>query len=350
MAQVTPAEMATLDPYYENVVLLLAGDEIICGRQHYKKTITAYGNTAISTAQSKFPGGSSIYFDGVGDYLYVEPTSNLTNLDADFTIELFAYCFNVSKTSNQIMDARQSMATASPWIVSIDSSKLLFFNGTNYFSTGTLSNNTWYHLALSRVGSTVKMFINGTLSGTHTISGALTGATTNPFCMGGKDIDIYKFAGYLDEIRITNGIARYTENFTPPAAEFPWLEQIKYGAHGLSNALGLLRCAPAEAMDATGLRNKAIAPTLGHRDIYYGGTGMITGTAKNTPKTPVFRRIQLIHDAAKSIIRETWSDPVTGGYVFENITRDSTYTVIGYDHTDAYRAVIADKQTAQAMP
>jgi hypothetical protein len=117
-----------------------------------------------------------------------------------------------------------------------------------------------------------------------------------------------------------------------------------------SPSLGMRAMAPPEALDATGIRKISRGQPIGHRDIYYGGTGMIIGTAKNTPNTPVFRRIQLIHDATKSIIRETWSDPVTGGYVFENISRDATYTVISYDHTDAYRAVIADKQTPQAMP
>ena len=83
------------DPNIASVSLLLSGNGIngstsIIDSSPSPKTVTAFGNAQISTAQSKF-GGASIAFDGVSDYLTVASSAGLTFGTGDFTIELWLY-------------------------------------------------------------------------------------------------------------------------------------------------------------------------------------------------------------------------------------------------------------------
>lgn len=78
------------------------------------------------------------------------------------------------------------------------------------------------------------------------------------------------------------------------------------------------------------------------------GRGSLTGTVKNlgSPNQPVRRRVQLIHEKTGFVIRETLSDAVTGEYTFSEISPQGTYSVVAYDHTGTFRAVVADNLTA----
>jgi hypothetical protein len=88
------------------------------------------------------------------------------------------------------------------------------------------------------------------------------------------------------------------------------------------------------------------------RDMEHGGDGAIHGTVKvkgtpnNVPDTPVSRKVRLIRDVDALCIRETWSDPVTGAYTFAEIDRTVSYTVLSYDYTESFRAVVADRVLA----
>ncbi len=84
------------------------------------------------------------------------------------------------------------------------------------------------------------------------------------------------------------------------------------------------------------------------RDMQHGGDGTITGTVKvaGTPNNiPVSRKVRLIRDVDALCIRETWSDPVSGVYTFAEIDRTVSYTVLSYDYTENFRAVVADRVT-----
>lgn len=88
-------------------------------------------------------------------------------------------------------------------------------------------------------------------------------------------------------------------------------------------------------------------------DIEDGGIYRVVGTVKvkGSPNVPVHRRVVLIAERSRRIVRETWSDPVTGAYAFESIRGDVTYTTMAYDHTSAHlRATVADGLTAERMP
>lgn len=92
------------------------------------------------------------------------------------------------------------------------------------------------------------------------------------------------------------------------------------------------------------------SPFVG-RDMLDGGGGKITGTTKvkGSPDVAVGRRVRLIRERDGICIREAWSDPITGAYQFLNINPAVVYTVITYDHTKNYRAVIADGLVPELM-
>lgn len=86
-------------------------------------------------------------------------------------------------------------------------------------------------------------------------------------------------------------------------------------------------------------------------DMQDGGNGKITGTTKvkGSPDVAVSRRVRLIRERDSICIREVWSNPVTGAYQFLNINPTIAYTVVTYDHTKNYRAVIADGLVPELM-
>lgn len=95
------------------------------------------------------------------------------------------------------------------------------------------------------------------------------------------------------------------------------------------------------------------AALLGARHFYFSGRGRVSGTVKttNTPaNTPVRRRVQLIRERESIVIAEQWSDPITGAYSFDYIDASYTYTVLSYDHTGIFRAVVADNLIPTIIP
>ena len=88
------------------------------------------------------------------------------------------------------------------------------------------------------------------------------------------------------------------------------------------------------------------------RDMEFSGNGRIAGTVKEdgTPDVPVKRRVRLHREQDGLLVREVWSHPTTGAYIFDHIDATKQYTVITYDYEHDYRAVIADNITPEAMP
>ncbi|UZZ64520.1 B30.2/SPRY domain-containing protein [Curvibacter phage PCA1] len=91
---------------------------------------------------------------------------------------------------------------------------------------------------------------------------------------------------------------------------------------------------------------------IGLSEVMYAGPGRIVGTVfeKGSPSNIAVRRKVRLHDERSGLlVQETWSDAITGAYQFKGIPLDTRYTVIGYDHTGAYRGVIADGQLAERV-
>ena len=83
-----------------------------------------------------------------------------------------------------------------------------------------MSNGTCYHIAVSRSGTSLKLFIDGVEKASATNSSNFSNAT-NVLGIGAlRDTGQYPLNGYIDDLRITKGVARYTANFTAPTNNF----------------------------------------------------------------------------------------------------------------------------------
>lgn len=206
------------EPYFSSVTLLLHGDgangsTAFIDSSSRNGAIASYGNAQISTAQSKF-GGSSIYLDGTGDYLTVA-SANINIRTDSYTIECW---FNPSATTAHSLigeignDFYPLQYQGGVWYVGDGATNTISF-------TDTLTTGQWLHIALSFDGSTYRLFKNGNLAASSTT--LLKNYNWSSYCVGARTSQSIYTNGYLDEIRVTKGVVRYTANFTPPIAPFP---------------------------------------------------------------------------------------------------------------------------------
>lgn len=230
------ASRATLlsDPYAADVVLFLKGDgsngsTTILDSSPVPLTPTVIGNTQISTGQSKY-GGSSIVFDGSGDYLSYANNADLAITGGDFTVEAWIYLVgypnnNASSYVSTIIG--KDTSGQRNWNMSLygtpSSFTSLSFQGfvggtSNLFTaTHSFALNTWYHVAVSRSAGIIYGFVNGTLI-TSTAYAHTLSSTTSTSKIGALLFDgtyTYYLNGYIDSLRMTKGVARYTATFDP---------------------------------------------------------------------------------------------------------------------------------------
>ncbi len=189
-----------------------------------KNVLETVGSAQISTAQSKF-GGSSMAFDGTGDYLITRDNPNFVYGTGDFTIEFWVR-FTATGEYMHVYDQRPASTDGAYPTIRLNQTG----NGLEYVSTsavrisgGSITTGVWYHIAVARAGTSTKMFLDGTQVGsTYTDSTNYLNGTNRPFIGGsGYHVTSLYFQGYIDDLRITKGYARYTTTFTPPTTAFP---------------------------------------------------------------------------------------------------------------------------------
>lgn len=217
------------DSNYTSVVLLLHSEGFEGGTTFVDsgpapKTFTAYGNAHISTTQSKF-GGSSIYFDGSGDYLSTPTSTDFDFGTGDFTIECFIRPASITQSAIVVgrQDPSNGMALQ---LVQVNSGITLTTRsqggGTVYtFNGGTsLTSTGWHHIAATRQSSTARLWIDGVLVGSQADPSVLN--CSRPLTIGiGDDTTLFfPYTGYVDDVRITKGVARYTAAFAAPTTPF----------------------------------------------------------------------------------------------------------------------------------
>jgi hypothetical protein len=188
-----------------------------------QNVLETVGNVQVSTAVKKF-GETSMFFDGSGDYLVI-PTTNAPCQFSTFDFTIEAWIYSTSIANQQMILSNRIAATGSAnfdW--QIVSSRLLFGTTSTNLLTGTitLSSNTWYHVAVSRVSGTARMFVNGVLDVSTTTSfnlsnNSITHIGTNATYAPTQ----YPFIGYIQDLRISK-VGRYSGAFTPPAAAFAY--------------------------------------------------------------------------------------------------------------------------------
>ncbi len=88
-------------------------------------------------------------------------------------------------------------------------------------SAGTYAAGTWHHVAVVRSGSTIKVYVNGSQAASLTVTDEVYADTMVKFSIGSYAALVSGYlTGYVDEFRVSNGIARWTGNFTPPSLQY----------------------------------------------------------------------------------------------------------------------------------
>jgi hypothetical protein len=188
------------------------------------KTITVNGGSVMSTTITHFIGPTG-YFDGNGDFLEIEDSVDLEMGSGDYTWELWVYP-TVDGDMQSLIGTTNDGYTASGGQIRRNSLKHPQFTFINtsvtpyvVIGTTTLEIGNWYHLAGVRYGNVLKLFVNGTQEGGDVAcSGTQYDASAwyKVGIMSKKSGSTYYFPGYVSELRISKGIARYISNFTPP--------------------------------------------------------------------------------------------------------------------------------------
>jgi len=195
--------------------------------------VITVGSAQASTTQVKY-GTASLKFNGSTDYCFLPNTHSFLFSKADFTIETWVY---IGDTSARKYVSGPGTDTASHYKgfgLEIWGQQVCMWassNGTSWdiLECDTVGNrgnillsaNTWYHIAVTRSGSTFRSFVNGVVDRTFTSSSAIYTDATIPYNIGRVAYlsGTFFFNGYMDDYRVTKGYARYTAAFTPPTAQ-----------------------------------------------------------------------------------------------------------------------------------
>jgi len=200
-------------------------------------TMTASGNAHTDTTIKKF-GTASAQFDGTGDYI-TSAASTEFSLTGDFTIDCWCYFSAINTTiANSQANADWNSASTNDWILLVDGGGNVTFNvkGVGAISSaghGALS--AWKHIAVERASGTSKLYVDGALTATSTGPGSGTISTNNIVTLGRASTNLTTaYNGYIDEFRISKGIARYGAAFTPAATPYEHSRRLLSGSVDIS--------------------------------------------------------------------------------------------------------------------
>lgn len=227
------------DPHFASVVLLTAfdgedGATVATDDSNSAHTLTFAGNAQIDTASSKF-GGASLLCDGTGDWINITDHANW-QLDGEFTIEawvrpnhgsaatstIVGQWTNINPNCNFHLSYNFGSATAKRFQFTMDADG----NPTGQVSITPLQEDidqsVFHHVAVDRdSGDTIRLYLDGVMKGSATLSGGPN--VSGNLRIGDRGTGTAPFNGWIDEIRITKGVARYANDggFTPPTTAFP---------------------------------------------------------------------------------------------------------------------------------
>ena len=207
--------IASIDGDFVNLTGRRLGFETITDRA--TKLVYANGNAKLTTSLSKF-GPSCLSLDGTGDFVAVANAPDFGFGTDDFTVEGWIYR-TTSGTYRTIFDFRVS-ATELSIFLGITPTNLLYcyVNGSIVITGGTVVPlNSWAHVAITKQSGNTKVWLNGSQEGT-TYTDSNNYGTSKPFRLGADYNGLYAFTGYIDDVRIVKGIAKYTSTFAVPTS------------------------------------------------------------------------------------------------------------------------------------
>lgn len=337
------------DPFFSKVTALLhfegSFDDVM------GHVFTATGGPVIDTS-SPLVGGGSYYASSAGKYLTSAASADWDMGSEDFCIEGKASAPSVSGLMILATTRTPTGSDRGPTVF-VDSGALRAFCGDasgGIFAVcigGSVLANTTFDWAYNRVGSTFRLFLNGAV---------VSSATSSAVCGGGSAFTIGRdpgtagreWVGRIDEIRRTRGAGRYTAAYTPLTGPFPDSAAIvgfdPLPVRSLGSRCAIAGSAPVPTHHAV----RAVGAQLA-RDVEFGGLGTIYGTTKTkgTPHLPTKARVVLQHQRSKLPVRETWSDPVTGAFVFSGIDTSQQFLALAEDAEGHFRPVAANRLTPE---
>ena len=257
--------------------------------------IAASGQTSENTG--------SVFFDGSSDWLRARGGDNFSEFDfgsGDFTIEGFFYANDVNGIDIPIALAADTVSANSDagWYIRYQSNKIegQSFSGSDNIgitTSGTVSNDTWYHVAYVREGSTFTLYVDGVAVDSSTSSSSLNWNSGWKVEIGSGYGGANYFAGYISNLRICKGHAVYKSNFVVPTREL----EVHQGPD--DNRTVLLACYDGENIFAekTGRHilasqgNRTSSPTLASGETPVGITTFQPGLDRDVDNTfgPVFQ-------------------------------------------------------------
>jgi len=190
------------------------------------KIWTGAGNAQIDSAQSVF-GGTSALFDGSGDYLSTPNHADFDFGSGSFTVDFWVK-FNSLAGTQQLISKRTNPILYGPFSMAIDNAYVYFVSSSNGATWGeyiqwpygtNIATGTWYHFAFVRNGSDWRFYLNGISRAFTTVSQTVM-TNTADVTIGGLPDGSFSFNGWIDEMRVSKGVARWTANFTPPTSEY----------------------------------------------------------------------------------------------------------------------------------
>jgi len=288
---------ATVEPdsYFNLVSLLLPGNgtngaqnNTFLDSSTNNFTVTRNGNTTQGTFSPFSQTGWSNYFNG-SSQLVITSTSAAFDISGDFTVECWILGNDID---GQVLAIEQNTSPEYAAVQVQLSSNVYILNISQTGSSWAISqntgvtnpNNSWNHIAVTRSGTSVKMFLNGTSIFSTTVSGALYSSGARSI-INGRFGTAY-FTGYVSNFRFVNGAALYTSNFTPPT------EPLTTTSQGATAAqVELLTCQSNRFIDSSDnnftitvsgtpqvLAVAPFNPTTAYSTATVGGSGYFDGT------------------------------------------------------------------------
>lgn len=221
------------DPYFSSVVSLIHfdgtnGSTTFPDSSSHHYTLTSVNGTALSTSSPKF-GSAAASFNGTNNGISSNAPLNIGT--GDFTIECWGKPTSVTSSVQRLINAQISTPTSGVVILRITTSATLQAvirdisggSALTYTTTGTISAGVYSFFTLCRASNVIYLGINGTVQNLGSNTSNIKDSTNSTFYAYGSYVagTTEYFGGMLDECRVTEGVARYTSNFTVPNLPFP---------------------------------------------------------------------------------------------------------------------------------
>lgn len=202
------------------------GGTVITDSSSNNRAVSTNGGCVTSTSQAKF-GATSLAYGGTSVSLISmadggSPYLDMTFGTLDFTIDFWAYYVSAG-TSQFMADWRPPSVNGAYPTINTNAGNIAYIaNSTQPITGGALPTNVWTHIAVTRAAGSTKLWMNGVQQGSTYADATnyLAPTTFRPAFMNDTFVSSSPFTGFMDEIRVSAGIARWNAAFTPPNAPY----------------------------------------------------------------------------------------------------------------------------------